>query len=233
MRGMKWVATGDMNATVGQLRWDYEDSGRFGVTDRAMEKWVEDSGGVRVENAQPTWWSKQAAAHSVLDHVIVKGGGGDFNIVVRNSWEPRHDHGVVYVFGSTDFLPGRPAKRKREPLPRRPNLKKFKEKQVIWEMVREPAMEGMLGEEIYELPPAKFQDHCFRACERLVDVAIEVAGRTGGESNRPPYRTKEVTKMVKEARVLEAAKREAYIMKKTGGGNEVSDKAGVERDGQW
>ena len=84
-------------------------------------------------------------------------------------------------------------------------------------MVREPAMEGMLGEEIYELSPEKFQEHCFSTCERLVDVAIEVAGRTGGESNRPPYRTKEVTSMVKEARVLEAAKREAYILKKVGG----------------
>ena len=43
MKGIKWVATVDMNATVGQLRWDYGESGKFGATDRAMEEWGAES----------------------------------------------------------------------------------------------------------------------------------------------------------------------------------------------
>ena len=41
-----------------------------------MEEWVLECGGNRVENAQPTWWSKQSAAHLLLDHVITHKRGG-------------------------------------------------------------------------------------------------------------------------------------------------------------
>mmetsp|Transcript_54353 Transcript_54353/g.110935 ORF Transcript_54353/g.110935 Transcript_54353/m.110935 type:complete len:228 (+) Transcript_54353:259-942(+) len=87
----------------------------------------------------------------------------------------------------------------------------------MWDELKDGMMLKHLHPDIYQLPPLEFQNHCYDTCVHLVELAIMLSGRTSAHTHRPPYRTKEMTKWLSEARVLEAAKREGFSLLKQGG----------------
>ena len=87
----------------------------------------------------------------------------------------------------------------------------------FWDSISDDLVKPLVPDSMYSLPPTDFQNHCYDACTNFVQMAIDFAGRTGTGNVRPPYRTKEITAWIKEARILEAAKREAYAHLKSPG----------------
>lgn len=62
------------------------------------------------------------------------------------------------------------------------------------------------------MPPTVFEKHFKEVIAEVVAAGIDLVGRVTQGTNRPALRTREISQLVKEGRVLTAAKRETHIM---------------------
>eukprot|EP00961_Rhodomonas_salina_P127764 1722509-Rhodomonas_salina.1 len=80
-----------------------------------------------------TYWDHTRSCRAILDHVFV----GDqkaarASVTVKPSWHPSHDHGNLYVYARTAYLPGRPAVGSYKPPQKRVRMKSWESKKAEW-----------------------------------------------------------------------------------------------------
>eukprot|EP00961_Rhodomonas_salina_P293905 3934123-Rhodomonas_salina.1 len=76
-------------------------------------------------------------------------------------------------------------------------------------------MERCTTESVYSLDPVSFQDRFKEVLPKVIDEGVELVGMTSPGTNRPAYRTPELSKLIRRSRVLTSARRDSYLIDAT------------------
>eukprot|EP00961_Rhodomonas_salina_P037555 504746-Rhodomonas_salina.1 len=92
-------------------------------------------------------------------------------------------------------------------------MKAWEEKRPEWGPLSKATLEKHAEPGADSMGPEQFERHFKAVLPKVITAGVNLVGRTSMGSNRPAYRTKEVTGLVKTGRMLTAAKRETHAMK--------------------
>eukprot|EP00961_Rhodomonas_salina_P030990 416953-Rhodomonas_salina.2 len=211
---MSLIGGGDMNAAMDGQRFDYVTLDHE-KSDQQFKMFAEQVRGDVVSPSHVTWWDQHRKCRAILDHVIV----GSQSLVrastsVQNSCNPSHDHANVYVYARTTYLPGRPAVGGAVQSRQRIRMKAWSDNKAAWGALSKLVLESCMTQEDAHLSQQEFQERFKEILPVVIAEGVRLVGWTSPGMNRPPYRTQEVTKLMRKVRIMTAARRESYNITK-------------------
>lgn len=91
-------------------------------------------------------------------------------------------------------------------------MRSWEQKQPEWADLSKAVLDDNSPATRHDMPPTVFEKHFKEVIVEVVAAGIDLVGRATPGTNRPAFSTKEVSQMVREGRVLTAAKRETHVM---------------------